>query len=167
MIELGVVEEVGPDLLPEMYTRSFFWRFLLDTKAGAKRPEEPRLKQFADNLRSFAVCGVILKAGKTMAASHSHSLVFGGWILIVAASVVAVGCAMQLLGLLVIASHWSAGWGVWDHVGLTGDKERLKRLHESGLRWLKPKAYAKFIIMVAVPLLLMFALVAFVFVPLN
>lgn len=159
-------EDVGPDLIPSSYTDSLVWRFLLDTKAGAARPEEPRLKQFADNLRSFAVCGAILKAGKLMIAATHPFLSIGGWILICTATVVTIACAIQLLGLLTITNHWFVGWTVWDHIGFTADSERARRLKSGGMGNLRIKAHLKFASMIAIPLLLMFALGAFVFLPL-
>lgn len=99
-----------------------FWRWLLDRRVGDATP--PRFRAFGDNLRNFAVAGLVLKGSQAILAGKP------GWYYSLAGRVVGgVGtlfigfCALQLFGLgdLLVFS-------VMSRTRLSGRKRLLLRL---------------------------------------
>jgi hypothetical protein len=110
--------------VPRQYLDNSFWRFLLDTKHGAEHPDEPRFKQFSENLRNYVVAGVIWKAGHALGqASASRAASVASHVLVIIGVAAAVLCEAQLFGLSLQAFHWYVGFGFrdqsprskWDH----------------------------------------------------
>jgi len=120
--------ERGPELIPGVYSQSKFWRFVLDTKAEEANPDEPRFKQFSDNLRNFAVAAVMFKAAKEIPFGAHHLLLSLGRVALTLVAVLTTGfSASQQFGLLLISSHWFMGWGFNKRIpmhGPTGQKYR-------------------------------------------
>jgi hypothetical protein len=155
-----------PGLIPDQYTKSKFWRFLLDTKAEASHPDEPRFKQFSENLRNYAVAAVMFKAAQTMGMSLHHPfLLIGRYLLIGLASVTTAFCVAQHFALIIVSFHWYVGWDPMDHIALTRDRKRRRNFKRAGIEdgWLQ--ANLKLYSFVLVPLLCLWAMLAFLLTP--
>jgi hypothetical protein len=134
--------------VPRQYLDSSFWRFLLDTKFGAPHPDEPRFKQFSENLRNYVVTGVVWKAGHTLGqANTGRTASIASHVLVTIGITAAVLCEAQLFGLSLQAFHWYVGFDVresprskWEHL-------------RSSLKWMS---------LIIVPLLLLWTMWKFV-----
>ena len=158
-------DQSGPQLIPDRYTKEGFWRFLLDTKREWERPEEPRFKQFSENLRNFAVSAVILKAARTMVPT-SHFFAIGKYLLLTIGILAVFACTLQLFGLVVVSSHWLLGWAPRDQMMLKADKSMRNLYKAAGQKHLRTRAVLKFCGLLTIPLLFLWAMVTFVLVPL-
>jgi hypothetical protein len=96
----------GSSRPPSVYFENAFWRFLLDTKFDADERQEPRFRQFSENLRNFVVAGAVLKTGTSMTSGGiaPRVLVIMGWL-------ATAFSAAQLFGLTLLAFHWYFGIG--------------------------------------------------------
>lgn len=110
--------------VPRQYLDNPFWRFLLDTKPGAEYADEPRFKQFSENLRNYVVAGAIWKAGHVLGqASAGRSASIASHVLVIIGFITALFCEAQFFGLSMQAFHWYLGFGFrdqsprskWDH----------------------------------------------------
>ena len=152
-------------LLPDLYTKSKFSRFLLDVKEGADQPEPPRFKQFSDNLRNFGVAALMFKGARALTLSTQHPFLSVGCIvLFMAALVTTVLSAIQQVGLFVIASHWFTGWDVKHHMLLSaGSRAKLLEQHD----YWKParRPGAKLAAAATITFLFLMAMAAFILSP--
>ena len=155
-----------PGLIPHQYTKSRFWRFLLDTKAEATRPDEPRFKQFAENLRNYAVAGVMFRAAQMMAVGMHHPfLSVGRFLLIALACATTALCLAQQFALLIVSFHWYVGWNTWDHMALSRDKQRRENFKRAGIDDGRRRASVKFWAAILVPAFFLWAMLSFIFSP--
>ena len=153
----------APDLLPDHYLKSRFWRFLLDTREDALRPDEPRFKQFSDNLRNYAVAAVMFKAaGSIPMTVHHPALALGRIVLTLAATVATAFSTLQQFAFLNISSHWFLGWDTLDHIFMNRTKEgRQIYIQQGVMRRPRLKLYGS----IAITALVLWAMLAFVMSP--
>ncbi|HEY5328302.1 MAG TPA: hypothetical protein VIJ79_00315 [Acidobacteriaceae bacterium] len=159
-------EDNAPTLIPDQYTKSRFWRFILDTNADAERPDEPRFKQFSDNLRNYAVAAVMFKGAQAIPLTiHHPTMMIGRIVLTILAILATAFSALQQFGLLVISSHWFLGWDVWDHMAISRGREFSKSLKIIGKpQWMRrprTKMYGSML----VTFFVLWAMLAFVLSP--